>query len=126
MATTGRRPVFLNLAEIKLPLAGYLSILHRVSGALMFLATPLLIYLLDLSLSGEAGYARADELVHGWFFILLLFVLVWSLLHHLLAGIRYLLIDVDIGVDKPHYRQSALAVLVAAPLLALIVTGVIL
>lgn len=126
MATTTKRPVFLNLFEIKLPVAGIMSILHRVSGAFMFLATPLMIYLLDLSLSGEQGYAAAYELVHGWFFVLVAFVLVWSLFHHLLAGIRFLLIDVDIGVDKPLFQQSALAVLVAAPVLAVIVTGVIL
>lgn len=126
MANSTNRPVFLNLLEIKLPVAGIMSILHRVSGVLMFLATPLMIYLLDLSLSGEQGFAAADELVHGWFFVLVVFGLIWSLVHHLLAGIRYLLIDIDVGVEKPLYQQSAMAVLVAAPVLALILTGVIL
>ncbi len=126
MTTTSKRPVFLNLFEIKLPVAGIMSILHRLSGALLFAATPLLIYLLDLSLSGEAGFAAAAALIDGWLFGLLVFVLIWSLLHHLLAGIRFLLIDADIGVDKPLFRQTALAVLIAAPVLALLVTGVML
>ena len=126
MANSTDRPVFLNLLEIKLPVAGYMSILHRVSGVLMFVATPLMIYLLDLSLAGEQGFARADEIVHHWFFVLLIFGLMWSLVHHLLAGIRYLLIDIDVGVDKPLYRLSAAAVLVAAPILALVLTGVVL
>lgn len=126
MATKTNRPVFLDLKEIKMPIGAIMSILHRASGVLMFLATPLMIYLLDLSLSGEAGYARADELVHGWFFILIIFGLIWSLMHHLLAGIRYLLIDIDIGVEKPLFRQTAQAVTVVAPVLALIFTGVIL
>lgn len=126
MTTTSKRPVFLNLFEIKLPVAGIMSILHRLSGALLFAATPLLIYLLDLSLSGEAGFAAAHALIDGWLFGLLVFVLIWSLLHHLLAGIRFLLIDADIGVDKPLFRQTALAVLIAAPVLALLVTGVML
>lgn len=126
MTTTSKRPVFLNLFEIRLPVAGIMSILHRLSGALLFAATPLLIYLLDLSLSGEAGFAAAAALIDGWLFGLLVFVLIWSLLHHLLAGIRFLLIDADIGVDKPLFRQTALAVLIAAPVLALLVTGVML
>ena len=126
MATQTKRPVYLNVTEIKLPIAGIMSILHRISGVLMFLGTPLMIYLLGLSLSGEQGFAEATELAHNWFFVLIIFGLVWSLMHHLLAGIRYLLIDIDIGVEKPLYRQTAQAVVYAAPVLALIVTGVML
>ena len=92
----------------------------------MFLAIPLLIYLLDLSLSGPEGFAAAQETLHGWFSVLIVFGLVWSLTHHLLAGLRYLLIDVHIGVEKPLYRQTAWAVVIAAPVLALLLTGVLL
>jgi succinate dehydrogenase / fumarate reductase cytochrome b subunit len=126
MPGTPDRPVYLNLLQIRLPVAGIMSIVHRISGVLMFLATPALIFLLDLSLSSAHGFAKAGTLVHsdlGW---LILFGMVWGLLHHLLAGIRYLLLDVHIGVDKPWYRYSAWAVLISAPLLAVALTGVLL
>jgi len=126
MTAASKRPIFLNLLEIRLPIGGVMSILHRVSGAVMFLAIPLMVYLLDLSLSGPEGFAAADALVHSWFGVLVVFALMWSLLHHLLAGIRYLLIDVHLGVEKPVFRQTAWAVTVAAPPLALILTGVVL
>ncbi len=120
------RPVYLNLLQIRLPVAGVLSILHRITGLLMFLATPLIIYLLDLSLGSAAGYAQAGELLHGGLGTIALFGLLWSLLHHLFAGVRYLLLDVHIGVDKPYYRYSAWVVLIAAPLVAAVVAGVLL
>jgi succinate dehydrogenase / fumarate reductase cytochrome b subunit len=117
------RPVFLNLLQIRLPVAGVMSIIHRFTGAVMALALPLLIYLLELSLSGEAGFNAAAALFGGVLVKLVLFLFLWGLMHHLLAGIRYLLIDIDIGVDKPVFRQSAWAVIAAAPLLALILMG---
>jgi len=107
------RPVFLNLLQIRLPVAGIMSIIHRATGVVMVLSIPLLVYLLDLSLSGPQGFADAQAL----------FGFLWGLMHHLLAGIRYLLIDIDIGVEKPLFRQTAWAVIVAAPVLALILMG---
>jgi succinate dehydrogenase / fumarate reductase cytochrome b subunit len=114
------RPVFLDLVCIRLPLPGILSIAHRLSGLLLFLALPLLAALLDLVLSGEAGYRRAWELIHALPGRLLFLLLLWALMHHLLAGFRYLFIDADLGVRAPRYRQSARAVLLGAPLLALL------
>lgn len=89
----------------------------------MFLALPYLIYLLDLSLSGAEGYARAAASVHGLFGTLFVFLIMWSLAHHLLAGVRYLLIDVDVGVEREIARQTAWVVLIAAPVLGLLLTG---
>ena len=123
MTTTTRRPVHLNLFKIKLPIGGIMSIIHRATGVFMFLALPYLIYLLDLSLSGPAGYAQADAAVHGLLGVVFVFLLMWSLAHHLLAGIRYLLIDVDLGVEKELARQTALGVVIAGPVLGLILTG---
>ncbi|MCG6965999.1 MAG: succinate dehydrogenase, cytochrome b556 subunit [Chromatiaceae bacterium] len=123
MTTTTRRPVHLNLFKIKLPIAGIMSIIHRATGVFMFLALPVLIYLLDLSLSGPAGYAEAGDALHGLFGTIFVFLIMWSLAHHLLAGIRYLLIDVDLGVEKEIARQSALGVVVAAPILGLLLAG---
>ena len=123
MATTTRRPVHLDLLKIKLPIGGIMSIIHRATGIFMFLALPYLIYLLDLSLSGPAGFEAAHGAVHSLIGMLFVFLLMWSVMHHLLAGIRYLLIDVDLGVEKAIARQSALGVVVAAPVLALLLTG---
>ncbi|MDJ0741204.1 MAG: succinate dehydrogenase, cytochrome b556 subunit [Gammaproteobacteria bacterium] len=123
MTTTTRRPVHLNLFKIKLPIGGIMSIIHRATGVYMFLVLPYLIYLLSQSLSGPDGYARADASVHSFLGTVAVFFLMWSLAHHLLAGIRYLLIDVDIGVDKELARQTALGVTVAAPVLAVVLTG---
>jgi len=120
--TTKQRPVHLNLFKIRLPIGGIMSIIHRVTGVLMFLAVPALIYLLDISLISEQGFNRAVELLHSPLGTLLLFGLMWGLMHHLLAGIRYLLIDIDLGVEKAQARQTALAVTVAGPVLGLILT----
>ena len=119
------RPVYLNLLRIRLPIPGIASILHRLSGVLLFLSIPFLIYLMQLALSGDAGYARAAGLLASPFAALLLFVLLWSFLHHLLAGVRYLLIDVHIGVERPVNRYSAWVVVLAAPLLAAALTGLV-
>ena len=100
-----------------------MSIIHRATGVFMFLALPVLIYLLTLSLSSPTGYAQAAESLHGLLGVVFVFLLMYSLSHHLLAGIRYLMIDVDLGVEKALARKSALAVVVAGPILGLILTG---
>lgn len=123
MTTTTRRPVHLNLLKIRLPIGGIMSIIHRATGVFMFLALPYLIYLLDLSLSGAEGYRQAGEQVHGVFGTVFVFLIMWSLAHHLLAGIRYLLIDIDLGVEMEVARQTALGVVIAGPILGLILTG---
>ena len=88
-----KRPVHLNLTKIRLPVGGVMSIIHRLTGVLMFVSIPLLIYLLDRSLISAQGFAEAVHLLHTPLGKLMLFGLMWSLMHHLLAGIRYLLID---------------------------------
>lgn len=121
MQTT--RPVYLNLFKIRLPIPGFVSILHRVSGVFMVLAIPFLVYLLDLSLSGPEGFAAAGEFLDNILVKLATLVIIWSLIHHLLAGIRYLLIDIEVGVERQAARNSAWTVLFAALVLALIVMG---
>ena len=122
-----QRPVFLNLLQIRLPWPGIASIMHRVSGALMVLAIPLLAWLLHYSLADADSYARVTDLLQQSLSIkLLLALLLWALCHHLLAGIRYLLIDVEIGCDRRAARLSSQLVIASAPLLALLLTGVLL
>lgn len=126
MIRSGNKPVYLNLFQIRLPIAGFMSILHRVSGLFLFLAIVPLIYLLDLSLRGSTGFNEAGELLGGCLYSIALFVVLWSVFHHLLAGIRYLLLDVDIGIDRPRYRYTAWAVVIVAPVLAAGLMGVLL
>lgn len=126
MTATKARPVHLNLLKIKLPIGGIMSILHRATGIFMFLMVPYLLYLLDLSLTSPQGYAAASASVHSGIGVILILGLMWSLMHHLLAGIRYLAIDVDYGVEKEMARKSARVVVYAAPVLGLILTGILL
>ena len=112
-------PVFLNLFRIRFPVAAITSIAHRVSGVLLFLFFPFLVWLLDLSLQGPDGYARALALLQPLWVRLGLALIGWSLLHHLLSGIRFLLIDIDVGVSLGVARRSAWAVNIIGVLLGL-------
>ena len=98
------RPKYLSLQallfEIRLPVTGWISILHRISGALLFVALLWLLWMLDLSLASEAGFEKIKHYAHLVPVKLSLLVLVWASCHHFCAGIRYLVIDMDKGVDK--------------------------
>ena len=98
------------ILQYRLPPPGMVSILHRVSGAVLFLALPLILWLFDLSLMSELSFARLAEFSSHWFVKLVLLALIWAFLHHLIAGIRYLLLDLHVGVEKSAARTSALAV----------------
>lgn len=118
---TKPRPKYLALHEIRLPLAGYASILHRVSGAGLFLMLPLLIWLLQLSLASGQDSAALFSAVTGNILVkLILLGLLWAFLHHFCMGIRILLIDVHVGVEKQQAHASAVAVLVVSLALTLI------
>lgn len=112
---------FAQTVHYRLPLAGVVSILHRASGLLMFLLLPFMLYLLDKSLTSEISFAYFKGFTSHWFVKLLLVALCWAYLHHVMAGIRHLLMDVHVGVDKDSGRKSAVAVFAASlPLAALI------
>jgi succinate dehydrogenase / fumarate reductase cytochrome b subunit len=114
------RPVYLDLFRIRLPLPGWVSILHRVSGALLFVALPLGVWALSVSLSDEAGFRRmADAAAHPLSKLFLL-VLIWAFVLHLFAGLRHLALDVHWGVSLRSARQSSIAVLLASGLVTLL------
>jgi len=115
-----RLPVFLNLAQIRFPIGAIASIAHRVSGVLLFIALPVLAALLDASLRSEAGFASVRGLLSSPLALVVSGVLAWALVHHVLAGIRHLLMDVGIGGELERARASARLVLLAAPALALL------
>ena len=125
MNSTLKRPRFLDLTKIRLPLPGIVSILHRISGVLMILAIPFLIWLLELAVSGQAAYEQAVAVTDSLLFKLAAAVILWSLCHHLVAGIRYLLLDIDIGIERKQARQSAVGVFVVSIALTILFMGVI-
>ena len=106
-ATGSPRPVFLDLVQIQMPVGALTSITHRVTGIFLALGVPFGIYLLDLSLEGPQSYARVTRLFDNVAFRVTAVLFVWVLAHHLLAGIRHLLSDIDIGSRLPIARRSA-------------------
>jgi succinate dehydrogenase / fumarate reductase cytochrome b subunit len=112
------RPKYLSLPallfEIRLPLAGWVSILHRASGALLFVSAVWLLFMLDRSLASERDFEFVRHYLSLAPVKLALLVLVWAYCHHFCAGIRFLLLDLHKGVDKAHARASGVAVLVAS------------
>jgi succinate dehydrogenase / fumarate reductase cytochrome b subunit len=107
MPNDKKRPVFFDLLRIRQPVTAVLSVGHRLSGVALLLSIPLLVYLFDRSLDSEQGYRQVAELLQGAPARLVLLLLLWVFLHHFFSGIRYLLIDVDVGVDIRRARTSA-------------------
>jgi succinate dehydrogenase / fumarate reductase cytochrome b subunit len=115
-----QRPKFLNLMEIRLPLPGVASILHRVSGVGLFLMLPLLIWLLDLSLRSPDSFETLRGVVANPLVKLVLIGLLWAFLHHFCMGIRILLIDIHVGVEKAKARASSVVVFAVSLVLTVI------
>ena len=131
MATTPR-PVYRNIhitdiRQYRLPPAGIVSILHRVSGALMFLLLPFIVWLFDVSLTSEISYDRFTSafiagigFVPAWFVKLVVLGLIWAYLHHFIAGVRHLWMDMTHSVTKEQGHSSAIVTLGASVLLTLV------
>jgi succinate dehydrogenase / fumarate reductase cytochrome b subunit len=120
------RPVYLNLFKIRLPVTGIVSLAHRVSGVLLFIAIPFLIYLVDISVSSEQGFADAIAWMGHPLIVLIQLILIWSLAHHFFAGIRFLFLDFDIGITKSGSTMTAwLVIVVELLVVALFLVGVL-
>lgn len=115
------RPKHLALWQIRLPLPGVVSIMHRVSGAALFVLIPFLLYALEGSLSSAERYAAFKACIAQPLVKLFLLGVLWAFLHHACAGVRYLLMDVHVGVDLPAARLSAKLVLVVSLLLTALI-----
>ena len=118
--TTKRRPKHLNLVKIRFPSPAIASILHRISGLFIFLLTPVLLYLFALSLQGESGFRLAGEWLNSVFVKIALIPLIWLSVHHFIAGIRYLMLDLDIGLNRASARISALTTIAMALVLSVL------
>ena len=110
----------------KLPPAGWVSILHRASGLVMFVLLPFIIWMFDTSVTSEITYSQfasvfksGTGLLPGWFYKLIALALIWSYLHHLIAGVRHLWMDATHAVSKEFGRQSAIVTLAVSIVLTL-------
>lgn len=115
------RPKFLALNEIRLPLPGIVSILHRISGVGLFLMLPFLLYLFDRSLTSPESFATYKSVVGNPFAKLILLGLLWAYMHHFCAGIRFLLLDLHKGIDLQSARKSSRIVLVVSIALTVLI-----
>ena len=121
---TKQRPGTMRLVDAlqyRLPLAGVVSILHRASGAIMFALLPFVIWLFDVSVTSEVSYEQFTAaftagigFLPGWFIKLVVLALIWSFLHHAIAGVRHLWMDMTHSVALSQGRQSAVFTLVAS------------
>lgn len=112
---------FADTVHYRLPLAGIVSILHRISGMLMFLLLPFILFLLDKSLTSEISFEYFKGYTSHWLVKLAILALSWAYLHHFCAGVRHLLMDLHMGLDKDSARKSAVGVFaVSVPLAALV------
>lgn len=118
-----RRAVFFNLTQIQMPVGAITSITHRITGILLAVGIPFGVYLLDRSLQGPQSYAWVTELLGNSAIKVVALAFIWALAHHLLAGVRHLLTDIDIGSRLPAARHSAWAVNIGGLAVALLAAG---
>jgi len=107
LSAATKRPVFLNPLQTKLPVTATVSLAHRVSGALLVVALPFLVWALQASLASAEGYARLAAFFGHPLVKLLLLLAAWSVVHHIVAGVRHLLYDVGVGTGYGASRRSA-------------------
>jgi succinate dehydrogenase / fumarate reductase, cytochrome b subunit len=117
------RPRFFNVLQIQMPVGAVTSFAHRISGIVLALGIPFYIHVLQLSLQSPRTYALAGALFSRWHWKALAILTIWALAHHVLAGLRHLLSDIDIGSQLHAARRSAWAVNAAAVLIALLAAG---
>ncbi|WP_372524693.1 succinate dehydrogenase, cytochrome b556 subunit [Piscinibacter sp.] len=127
--TTRERPGTMRLVDAtqyRLPVAGVVSILHRISGVIMFALLPFIIWMFDTSLTSEISYGQFTSVfiagagfVPAWFFKLVALALIWAYLQHFIAGLRHLWMDATHAVSLEFGRQSAIVTLAASLVLTL-------
>ncbi len=119
VAAEKKRPKYLNLTKIKQPIPAIVSILHRISGAGLFLFIPFGLAGLQASLGSDENAARWSGIFNYPLTKLVLFGLIWAYLYHFCAGLRYLLLDLHLGIDLQSARATSYGVIAASLLLTL-------
>ncbi len=125
MQKSAKRPVYLNLFQIRQPIGAVVSIIHRISGAVLALLTPFALWALQASLESPERFAQVAALLHTVPARAALLLALWLLVQHLYSGVRHLLIDIDVGVELPAARRGAWLTLVAS-VATVVVVGVLL
>jgi succinate dehydrogenase / fumarate reductase cytochrome b subunit len=115
------RPKHLNLLQIRFPVMAIVSGLHRISGAVLFLFLPLLLWLWQESVVSQQTFERFSAVVASPFTKIVLLGLLWGYLHHVCAGIRHLALDLHIGIDLPAARASGMAVMAVSIALTVVI-----
>lgn len=123
---TDPRPVFLDLLRIRQPVTAIASIAHRISGVLLVLSLPGVIWLLDRSLRSPESYALVLEQLNSPLAKVLILIIAWAAAHHFFAGIRFLLLDFDIGIELETAVKSAYGVIIAGALGLMLALAVVL
>lgn len=117
------RPVYLNLFKIRLPVTGMVSLAHRFTGVLLFLSIPVCVWLLERSVSSDSGFDQVQDLFSQLPVKLLSLMIIWSLAHHFFAGIRFLLLDIDVAILKQQSRITAWLVIAAELVTIAVIAG---
>lgn len=118
-----KRPKFLNLLKIRMPIGAIASIIHRFSGVILFMLIPFLIYILEISLKTEQGFQQVTEFFSRTDVRMVLVFVIWMFVHHLINGVRLLLLDIDIGITRAASRLNSWLVIIASLLVAAFVAG---
>ena len=121
MEHISKRPVYLNLFKIRLPIGGVVSILHRVTGVFLVLLLPPAIYLLQQSLQDAATFEQTVRILGSLPGRALLLIVTWMFVEHLYSGIRHLLLDIDIGIERTTARRTAWLTLVVSIVTVLLI-----
>ncbi len=123
------RPVYRNIGlgnvvfRYRMPAPAIVSIMHRVSGVLLFVALPFLLYLFESSLLSEISFEKFRSAVAHPLAKLFILLLIWAYLHHFCAGIRHLVMDTGLGLGNAPAKKSAVVVLLVSIVLALLVAA---
>jgi succinate dehydrogenase / fumarate reductase, cytochrome b subunit len=122
--------VFADLPSYRLPAAGFVSILHRISGFLMFLLLPFIIWMFDTSVSSEFSYAKFTRFfaqgtgsIPGWFYKLVALALIWAYLHHFIAGLRHVWMDISHAATSKEFGKSSAVFTLAASIGLTLILG---
>ncbi len=114
MESVSKRPVYLNLLKIRLPIGGVMSITHRVTGVILVLLLPVATYLLHLSLQSEIGFEKTVRMASSLTGRVVVVAAVWMFAQHFFTGVRHLLMDIHVGVGREAARRSAWVSLAAS------------
>lgn len=121
-----KRPKFLNLLKIRMPIGAIASIIHRFSGVILFMLIPFLIYILEISLKTEQGFQQVTEFFARTDVRIVLVLVIWMFAHHLINGVRLLLLDLDIGITRSASRFNSWLVILAGLLVMAFFAGALL